>query len=229
MILREVGMIAADTSRTLCYLKELIKNNLYPNFIILLLNQGKDILPGQSEIPLNDELFLLLDNENLNYEIALNSDINSINVIEMISNRTESVFIFSGFGGVILKNPILEIGVSFLHVHGGYLPDFKGSTTNYYSLIIENKLGASSIFLSNKLDSGSILVRRKFRAPKDRTQIDHIHDSKVRAKVLIETLLEYCKSGKWIFDPENNLNGQTYYIIHPVLKHIAILGNKVTP
>ena len=73
------------------------------------------------------------------------------------------------------------------------------------------------------------LVRRKFRAPKDRTQIDHIHDSKVRAKVLIETLLEYCKSGKWIFDPENNLNGQTYYIIHPVLKHIAILGNKVTP
>ena len=42
----------------------------------------------------------------------------------------------------------LNIEKKFLHVHGGYLPDYKGSTTNYYSLINENTIGASAIFLT---------------------------------------------------------------------------------
>ena len=55
---------------------------------------------------------------------------------------------------VLLKEKILDTGKKFLHIHGGYLPDYKGSTTNYYSLINENTIGASAIFLTLLMYNG---------------------------------------------------------------------------
>ena len=224
LYLNDVAMVAADTTRTQYYIKEIIKHKLLPNYILLLLNNDKDLLPGQSKSRIDNELAMLLEKANIQYDIAPNSDINSSEVVGMISNRPEPVFIFSGFGGVLLHNNILEVGKKFLHVHGGYLPNYKGSTTNYYSLIEENTIGASSIFLTKEIDCGPVLIRRKFPAPKDRTKLDHIYDSEARSKVLIETANNYVKSGSWDFELENNLGGETFYIIHPVLKHLAILG-----
>ena len=125
---------------------------------------------------------------------------------------------------MLLKESILDTGKRFLHIHGGYLPDYKGSTTNYYSLIDENAIGASAIFLTKEIDCGPILLRKKFSAPVDRTLIDHNSDSEARAKVLIECLKNYVNSGDWEYELENNHGGETFYIIHPVLKHLAILG-----
>ncbi len=224
MYLNDVAMVAADTTRTKYYIKELIRNKLLPSYILLLLNNDIDPLPGQKENKTDNELVMLLKNENIQYDIAQSNDINSSHVVEMISNRLESVFIFSGYGGVLLRENILDINKKFLHVHGGYLPKYKGSTTNYYSLIDEGTIGASSIFLTKEIDCGPVLLRKKFSAPKDRTKIDHIYDSEARSKVLIETLKSYVKSGSWEFELENNQGGETFYIIHPVLKHLAILG-----
>ena len=47
------------------------------------------------------------------------------------------IIIYSGYGGVILKEKVLSQGKKFLHVHGGFLPQYKGSTTNYYSILNE--------------------------------------------------------------------------------------------
>ena len=224
LIITDVAMVAADTTRTKYYLDQLIKNDLLPGYILLLLNSDKEILPGQKNSAFECGLVQLLEKMKIKYDIAPNSNINSPEVISLISNRVEKVFIFSGFGGALLRNNILSTGKKFLHVHGGYLPNYKGSTTNYYSLIDENIIGASSIFLTKEIDGGPVLIRRKFLAPKNRTEIDHIHDSEVRSRVLIETLNNYIKYGEWNFDLENNKGGETFYIIHPVLKHLAILG-----
>ena len=144
-------------------------------------------------------------------------------MVESIHQRSESTFIYSGFGGVLLRKNILSTGKYFLHVHGGYLPDYKGSTTNYYSLIVENTLGASSIFMNEEIDSGPVLRRQKFPPPLNGKKIDHIYDSGARAKVLVDTLRNYVNFGRWEFELPANTGGETYYIIHPVLKHIAIL------
>ena len=224
LTLTDVAMVAADTTRTKCYLDKLIINNLLPRYVILLLNNDVEMLPGQKNTKVGSELVKLLDHMKIKYDIAPNSNINSSEVISLISSRDEEVFIFSGFGGSILRKNILNIGKKFLHVHGGYLPDYKGSTTNYYSLIDENTIGASSIFLTEEIDGGPVLIRKKFLAPEDPTEIDHIHDSEVRAEVLIETLNNYVRKGRWSFELENNKGGETFYIIHPVLKHLAILG-----
>ena len=224
MILYDVAMVAADTIRTKYYIEELIKSNLQPHYVLLLLNKNDQLLPGQKVIKFENELINLLVDSDINYSIAPNENINSVEVINIIENRSERYFIFSGYGGVLLKESILDIGKKFLHIHGGYLPDYKGSTTNYYSLINENIIGASAIFLTKKIDCGPIILRKKFSPPSDRTEIDYNSDSEARAKVLIKCLQNYVNSGSWKYELERNSGGETFYIIHPILKHIAILS-----
>tara|TARA_B100001093_G_C26693207_1_gene955711 strand:- start:316 stop:993 length:678 start_codon:yes stop_codon:yes gene_type:complete len=225
MRLKDVAMIAADTTRTFYYIKELIRNNLQPAHVFLLFSNNNQLLPGQNHIQSKDKLLETLEGSNISFEICPSNNINDIEVVELIKKRKEAVFIFSGFGGVLLRKNILATGKKFLHVHGGYLPDYKGSTTNYFSLIHESTIGASAIFLTKDIDCGPVLLRKKFAPPVERAEIDHVYDSKVRAKVLIETLNNYVTDQKFNFELENNIGGETYYIIHPVLKHLAILGD----
>lgn len=245
MHLTDIGMVAGDTSRSRAYLQALARNEMLPNYVLILEHPSDMPLPGQldkfqsnreservvdvdecwseAHFDSSQPIKVLLDEIGIPYEIATSRDINDSLVVEVIRRRTEPVFIYSGFGGSLLRKAVLSIGKRFLHVHGGYLPDYKGSTTNYYSLIVENALGASAIFLSDEIDCGPVLLRRKFPPPANRTAIDHIYDSGARAKVLIEVLKSYLKNGGWEFELADNTGGETYYIIHPVLKHIAIL------
>jgi methionyl-tRNA formyltransferase len=241
----DIGMVAGDTSRTRAYLQALVRNEMLPNYVLVLEHATEKPLPGQLSKPSadrsnqqavevgvdwseahfdsNQPIKFLLDQYCIPYQICASSDINDPSVIEAIRRRIETTFIYSGFGGTLLRRDVLSIGKQFLHVHGGYLPDYKGSTTNYYSLIVEDQFGASSLFLNEEIDCGPVLLRRKFPPPKNRRAIDHIYDAGARAKVLVETLQNYLKSGEWEFELSDNAGGETFYIIHPVLKHIAIL------
>ena len=126
----------------------------------------------------------------------------------------------------LLSKKYPELGLNLLHIHGGYLPEFKGSTTNYFSILSEKVL-ASAIFLSKDLDSGPMIARLKAPEPKHKIYLDHIYDSAVRARMLIKAL-NILKNNKFKNQP-NNKNDQLlashyYYIIHPVLKHISIMS-----
>jgi len=247
MQLTDIGMVAADTSRTRAYFQSLIRHKMLPAYVLVMEASSTESLPGQfsisdrgldqqsakmekdscwSEAQFDPALPLvpLLKEYEIPYEISPSKDINDDRVVEIIFKRPESVFIYSGFGGVLLSKKILTKGKKFLHVHGGYLPAYKGSTTNYYSLLSEKVMGASSIFLSQEIDSGPVLLRRSFPPPRDLTEIDHVFDSAARAKVLLETLEKYIQTGEWNFELPSNTGGETYYIIHPLLKHIAILS-----
>ena len=250
MQLHDIGMVAGDTSRSRAYLQALVRNGLLPGFVLLLESPADTTLPGQlnrsvtsppaaafsetdacwSEAHFDPALPIrsLLDKLAIPYEVLASRDINDPSVVEAIRRRTEQVFIYSGFGGALLRKEVLSTGKRFLHVHGGYLPDYKGSTTNYYSLLSEGNMGASAIFLNEEIDCGPVLMRRKFPAAADRQAIDHIYDSGARAKVLVETLRRYRASGDWEFELPDNIGGETYYIIHPVLKHLAILAQEAS-
>ena len=41
---------------------------------------------------------------------------------------------------------------------------------------------------------------------------------------IVETLQKYLELGSFDFDLKKNIGGETFYVIHPVLKHLAILG-----
>ena len=237
MALSDIGMVAGDTARSRVYLQAMEQEDLLPTQVLLMVPPKAGTLPGQQsrteprvefvegwEIDLARPVEDLLKKTDTEYETVFSTDINSADVALGVQNLDPSVLIYSGFGGGILRKNVLNLGKRFLHVHGGYLPEYRGSTTSYYSLLGHGNCGASSIFLSEEIDAGPVLLRREFKAPLDRTRIDYLYDSIFRSKVLIETLRTYAARGQWEILHEISGEGETYYIIHPVLKHIAILG-----
>lgn len=246
MILDDVGFIAADTSRTRVYLQALFENRLMPKRVLILRNVSEKSTPGQTgfaEVESNSKEEILKASEDpgqsqtksleeivqgyeIDYQIMPSQDINDSKVVSIVATLSESVLIYSGFGGVILRKDILETGKRFLHVHGGYLPKYKGSTTNYFSLLGERCLGASAIFLTSEIDSGPILARQRSLPPKDRSLIDHHYDASIRAEVLVNVLIAYSQRREWCPVDSRSEKGDLYYVIHPVLKHLAILSKR---
>ena len=245
MIVEDLSMLVTETSRSKAYLASLLKYDFYPAKVLLLKNSEDHLKPGQIKVKkeinpkystgdwseanfdLQKTVEDILIENNLDFKKIDNLDINSSEVVRELSLLDSSVILYSGFGGVLLREPLFKIGKKFLHAHGGYLPDYKGSTTNYYSLIAESTVGASTLFLNEQIDSGQILHRKKFYLDSDRENIDHIYDSAARCKVLIETISHYTKTNQWNVTQEeiSNLQGETYHIVHPILKHISIISN----
>ena len=244
-MLTDVGFVAANTSRTRAYLAALERHDLLPIWTLLLDDESPAVMPGQADSAVvrwsspdhqatcwrevdfdpNAPLEPWLQRLGLDYTKAGSRDINAAAVVDLIALSAPPVLIYSGYGGALLRNDVLETGKQFLHIHGGYLPDYKGSTTNYYSLLSEGSLGASALFLTAEIDSGPVLSRHRFPPPAERSEIDHIYDAAARAHVLVDTLSAYRERGEWCFELKDNCGGTTHYIIHPVLKHLAILGN----
>lgn len=236
----EFGLIAADTSRTRAYLTAMESRGLKPTWVLVLDADTQAVMPGQAaaDVPrsLADPdwpeadfdptapLRPWLERLGLRYVVAGSRDINDPAVVSLIAQCTPDVLVYSGYGGALLRDAVLATGKRFLHVHGGYLPKFKGSTTNYFSLLAEGSIGASAIFLTAEIDGGPVIRRRRYSPPAQRVSIDHVYDSAVRARLLAETLEALCCGSNWGFELPDNSGGDTYYIIHPVLKHIAILG-----
>ena len=237
-------MLLSDTIRSRSYIQSLVDSGLLPSFVILMENNSGNSKPGESGSSFElDGTFTDKDLKNgyLKFDPSINvkqtiddhnipcesvdcTNVHDSEIINLISKRQESIIIYSGYGGVILKKVLFDTGKYFLHIHGGYLPDFKGSTTNYYSIIQEKTLGASAIFLDENIDSGPLIIRRKFKTPSSKVDIDYIYDSSARSSVLIDVMKDYALNNKFNVSKEKNSGGETYYIIHPVLKHIAILS-----
>ena len=236
----DVGMVAGETYRSQYYLQYMLWHEIVPAHILILRSPERGGLPGQSDRCAKDTavkgeksnfsfdegrtLDATIQAHGIPFTSVDNPDINAAEVIAAVCALTQPVLIYSGYGGGILRKSILNSGKRFLHAHGGYLPDYKGSTTHYYSLIDDNSCGVSTIFLDEAIDCGPILHRKKVPAPSDRTTVDYAFDARLRAEVMVETLQMYRKNGTWPDTGIHNRGGDTYYIIHPLLKHIAILG-----
>ena len=236
-VLDTVGMIAADTSRSRAYIQALLLNGLAPGYVLMLDDEKraekydentekKSYAAPWGEFFPHRTLQESLRAANLILRTAPDPDINAPETICAIAMRSEPVFIYSGFGGVILRSSVLETGKEFLHVHGGFLPDFKGSTTNYYSFLENGTCGASAIFMRPELDSGPLLLRRQWWFTSIQ-EMDYCLDAALRAQVLVQTIQHYLENGGWpdaVLSKEENVQGRMYYIMHPLLRHIALFG-----
>jgi methionyl-tRNA formyltransferase len=157
------------------------------------------------------------------------SNINDRSIFNAISNDTNKFLIYSGYGGQIVKSPLIDSTIPLLHVHSGWLPQFRGSTTIYYHMLATDYCGVSVIQLKKDIDTGPILWREKYPLPSGSIDIDYKFDTEIRARTLLK-VLEYFKEKGSLPEPlfQKKEEGETYYIIHPVLKHISILGNAET-
>lgn len=231
------SFLAADTARSRCYVQALRQRGLRPDSAVLIPPPGGGGTHGQARARIAPEEFTwneLVFRPNETIEHTLNDwgipgiqlpshDLNSAEAVSFLASRPEPLFIFSGFGGVILRKEILALPKRFLHVHGGYLPAYKGSTTNYYSAIRDRRCGASSIYLTTEIDSGPVLMREEFPMPARMELLDYIYDPLFRAAVLVKTIAGIEERGSTEPSTIDNSGGEVFYVMHPVLRHIAAL------
>ncbi|MBT3331176.1 MAG: methionyl-tRNA formyltransferase [Rhodospirillaceae bacterium] len=148
-------------------------------------------------------------------------------VKEAIADGT-GLAVYSGYGGQLVSPELLSLGIPFLHAHSGWLPEYRGSTTVYYSLLAEGNCGVSVIQLVPAIDQGPIVARRRYPAPPVDVDIDYFYDSAMRADLMVDVV------ANWQADdvlPQVSAHGETgedegadYYVIHPLLKHLALLS-----
>lgn len=236
-MLPRVAILASTSNRTRLYLQQMVRHNLIPSSVILLCKEGEASVEAKAakrsgSPALAEELGFdlaaspeeILQQAGIPCTKIMTNDPNHPDVVEAIAGLSQDIVVYSGPGGAILRAPLLGTGKRFLHVHPGDVPDYRGSTTVYYSLINEGNLAASAIYLEAKIDAGPVLMRRTFEPPEDRTSIDLFYDPYVRSVLLMDVLEIFARGDEPELEQQNPEQGETYYIVHPVLKSLAILG-----
>lgn len=158
-------------------------------------------------------------------ETMASRNVNDVDVVARIRALQPSCVIYSGFGGQIVGATALGLGVPFLHSHSGWLPRHRGSTTVYYSILEAQECAASVLVLAPAIDAGPVLARQRYPLPPAGLDVDRLYDAAIRADLLCRVLAESQRLGA--LPSALNTDGeaaQTYFVIHPVLKHLALLS-----
>ena len=152
-------------------------------------------------------------------------DVNDPAIKIALSELDPSLIIYSGYAGQLVGAGILAAGVPILHMHAGWLPDYRGSTTVYYSWLEESRCRVSAILLDHAIDTGPIIARRFYPPPPEGVDVDNLYDNAIRADLATRVLEVIRETGDLPNAvPQDKQIGRTYYVIHPVLKHLALMS-----
>jgi len=237
------SMLLINNNRSKAYLQNLVASGFIPNKIIVLNDKNVTLVEhtendkliskdtNQKFIRKLEDLDMSFDEKehilktikeyNINYCVIDNLDINSKDVVEEVKKLNDEYIVYSGPGGTILRKEILSFGKKFIHVHPGWLPKFRGSTTIYYSMLLNSTVGCSVILFDEGIDEGPILYRKEYQLKEKEIDFDYVLDPLVRAK----TLVEFFKKGQLdLIIQKEDEESSTFYIVHPLIKHASILN-----
>lgn len=243
-LLDRFSMLLINNNRSKAYLQVLLNKGYIPSHV-LILESGAKRLPEHTESDLNlhietmqklvrfcleanisfdekENILHTVKKHGISYQTIATIDVNSVEVIDALRALPEKYIVYSGPGGAILRHDILSTEKIFLHVHPGWLPDYRGSTVIYYAILANNAVGCSVIALVEDIDKGPIFYRQSFQASQN-SNLDYVFDPAIRAATLLEFFnLNINRSPVPIVTPNNE--GQLFFIIHPILKHLSILS-----
>jgi methionyl-tRNA formyltransferase len=199
-------MLVFPGNRAMVYLQKLINEKCLPSHL-LVINNGHATFA---------QTIKLCNDQSLTYDIVDAQTVNDDAIKQALKSLPEEYFIFTG-GGILDKE---MVGIKkFVHSHPGLLPDYKGSTTIYYSLLNENKCGVTAFIMDPKIDGGEIIFQREYETPKS-SDIDYTYDPTIRAHMVADVF----KNKKFLQTYAQTREGKDYYVVHPVLKHIVLLS-----
>jgi methionyl-tRNA formyltransferase len=234
-----VAMLAAPSNRSRIYLDLLERADLLPEQVLVLEDpsvqtaeqkrresdeqtDSSSPLPEDPDLDTTRTVLERVQSANIPFERFETLDPNERSIVEAVRDLEQEYLVYSGPGGVILDSEILNAGPEFLHVHAGVLPEYRGSTTVYYSLINDDACGATVFLMREELDQGPIVAEQTFAPPEDPETLDLYYDPWIRGQLLTETLEQFQEDGSFSLREQRSDEGNTYFIVHPVLKHIAI-------
>lgn len=227
--------LAAYTSRSQAYAQALRRTGLAPGNVLLFGNPSDD---QPREVSCDDsarkELGLFLPDltetlettcqkANWAVENIRQGDVNHPEIIERVKSIGPEYVIYSGYGAQLVKSDFLDLGIPFFHMHSGWLPEYAGSTTLYYSWLQEGYIAVTAFVLAPEIDNGPLIARHRYPLPQPGIDVDHLYDGTIRADMLVRVLERFTAEGVFPSVPRDG-NYQTYHVIHPVLKHLALLS-----
>jgi methionyl-tRNA formyltransferase len=233
-LLPGVVLLAAQTARSQAYIQTLVAAGLLPERVVAM---GPVEAPVSRPMPrrdtwsgillpdLDEPIASTCERAGVAVQHVPDSDVNGAAMHEAISAMSPDIVIFSGVGGQIVAAQTLRLGPRFLHMHAGWLPQYRGSTTMYYALLEGEQPAVSAIILEQEIDTGPVLARKHYPRPPGHMDLDRVYDAAIRADLLARVLGDYAQSG--VLAPAA-VSGQPrfapYYVIHPVLKHLSRLS-----
>ena len=162
----KLGIILTPDNRSKAYIQKLVKNNITLNSI-LFMNDNKreksyseDIIKisKKNGFDISKSVKDTLTGNDLTFKEFNFVDINHQDLVKHIENNEEGFLIFTGGG--ILKKEILNSGVKFIHFHPGIVPNYRGSTCFYYSILDDGNCGVTAYIMDEKLDTGDIVYQK---------------------------------------------------------------------
>lgn len=229
----DFGFILYPGMRSWAFLQVLVQLGIQPKLIICLQNTRESKFYSDSEkewvrLKFFDPDFQLkqyLDNHNVSTVHLTTESINHPDVLIELNRSGLSHWLFSGGG--VLELHLFQDNHKFLHIHPGHLPDVRGSTCFYYSLLCDRTLFASSFWLTPELDAGEPLHISSFKInlPAERLSpafVDQVLDPWIRARCLYSTLSQWKTLPK-----KSNFNHKTpsdraCYVMHPLLRALTL-------
>lgn len=147
-------------------------------------------------------------------------------LLTKLKSMSPDLIVYSGYGGQIVPKPLLDIA-PILHIHSGLLPEFPGSTTIYYQILAQQNCGASALLLDETIDTGPVLAKKLYPLPNYHMDIDYLYDNMIRADLLVDVLTNIKDYSFDTLHARASVERDPYYVIHPLLKHIAILSSDI--
>ena len=232
--LRGVALLAARTARSQAYIQTLVANGLHPDKVIIMgepvtamakHRTGTSLWEGITLPDLGEPVIRTCERAGIDVVFSRENDVNAEGTKSCLRDAAPEIVIYSGVGGQTVAGPVLDLGPKFLHLHSGWLPEFRGSTTLYYALLDQQLPGVTALLLDRGIDTGPILVRQHYPKPCAGLDLDLTYDSAIRADLLARVMRGYLVSGALPVPEEQKQEpGRPYYVIHPVLKHVAKLS-----
>ena len=209
------NILITNTKRSIQYLKLLNKKKLFPNQVIYLDDNKKNNI--------SHKLKKILYFKKYNLSIFKTNNINNFKVVKCLTKSKIKNIIYSGYPTKIVKSKKLLKEKNLIHSHPGFLPYYKGSTTIYYSILNEKKIYCTTFIMNEKIDSGKILLTKRYKIPKKIRSIDIDYDNEIRSNNICNVIkkINLLKKKK-----QKKTTSLPYYIIHPVLRSIVFNKRK---
>lgn len=227
-----IGILLAPTMRSRVYIQALKQTGLVPS-LVLAFPAPEVHWQGQSDVSIDlgrdREPMQLRPGEpaietaqRFGWNVATlpNADVNSLDCVGAIAACGAHTLIYSGMNKALVSDQVLRTGKRLLHVHGGYLPDYRAATGFYFGLLERGLIGVSAIWLDAGVDTGDLIGRRWYNVS-DRHDVDLILDPACRADLLVDLLADWEQTGRFPTEPQSG-ESESYFVIHPVLKHLAL-------
>jgi len=130
--------------------------------------------------------------------------------------------------GAIFKAPSIAVPpLGILNLHAGLLPAYRGVIATFRALMAgDREIGCTLHYITDgTIDTGPVVARKHYPRPPADMDVDRLYDAAIRADLLAQVMRIYRDTGRLpAHEHQPQESGRTHFVIHPVLKHLALLS-----